>query len=149
MADSPTPVTATNSAELLSRLPAHRMLGGSTRSELEWLVGRGVRYQMEPGDLLTASPELMESLVVVLSGHFAIYVDHGAGPHKVMEWRGGDISGRLPYSRMTRPLGEVVVDEAGDAFLVHSRHFPDMVRDCPAMTSELVHLMVDRARVFR
>jgi signal transduction histidine kinase len=94
-------------------------------------------------------PALFESLGVLFSGHFAIYVDHGAGPHKVMEWRGGDVSGYLPFSRMTKPIGAMTVDEAGEALVVHSRHFPELIRECPVITAKLVHVMLDRARTFR
>src|SRR6185436_3033054 len=112
-------------------------------------AARGRLHHMEPGDLLTNVPEMLEALSVLFSGRFAIYVDHGAGPHKVMEWAGGDVTGYLPYSRMTRSPGDMVIDEAGDALVVHSRHFPELIRDCPVVTTRLVHVMLDRARQFR
>jgi signal transduction histidine kinase len=145
----PHEVVGTNAAELLARLSQHRMLARIPRAELEWLGARGALFRMELGNLVLPNPVLMESLVVLLSGHFAIYVDHGAGRHKVMEWGAGDVSGRLPYSRMSKPVGEILVDEAGELFIVHSRHFSEMIRECPVLTAELVHLMVDRARYFR
>ena len=40
----------------------------------------------------------MNGLHVVLSGRIAISVNRGAGAHKIMEWRGGDVTGLLPYS---------------------------------------------------
>jgi signal transduction histidine kinase len=136
-------------SDLVERLAQHRTLAGAPREELEWLAARGTVYHFEPGDLLERLPHMFESLGVMLSGHFAIHVDHGAGPHKVMEWRGGDISGYLPYSRMNKVIGEMVIDEAGDALVIHSQHFPDLIRDCPAVTTKLVHVMLDRARLFR
>jgi signal transduction histidine kinase len=136
-------------SDVVERLAQHRTLAGAPREELEWLAARGTVYHFEPGDLLERLPHMFESLGVMLSGHFAIYVDHGAGPHKVMEWRGGDISGYLPYSRMNKVIGEMVIDEAGDALVVHSQHFPDLIRECPAVTTKLVHVMLDRARQFR
>jgi signal transduction histidine kinase len=135
--------------DLVERLAQHRTLGGAPRAELEWLAAHGREYRMEPGDLLTNVPEMLEALSVLFSGRFAIYVDHGAGPHKVMEWAGGDVTGYLPYSRMTRSPGDMVIDEAGDALVVHSRHFPELIRDCPVVTTRLVHVMLDRARQFR
>src|SRR5262245_3738289 len=102
-------------ADLVERLAQHRTLGGAPREELEWLAAPGTLYHFEPGELLERLPHLYESLGVMLSGHFAIYVDHGAGPHKVMEWSGGDVSGYLPYSRMNKAIGEMVIDEPGDA----------------------------------
>jgi signal transduction histidine kinase len=136
-------------SDLVERLAQHRTLAGAPREELEWLAARGTVYHFEPGDLLERLPHMFESLGVMLSGHFAIYVNHGAGPHKVMEWRGGDISGYLPYSRMNKVIGEMVIDEAGDALVIHSQHFPDLIRECPAVTTKLVHVMLDRARLFR
>ena len=147
--DVSVPKPSANLDDLMARLEAHRTLGGAPRAELEWLVAHGALYHTEPGDLLTAVPEMIESLSVLLSGHFAIHVDHGAGPHKVMEWRGGDVSGCLPYSRMSKAIGDVVVDEAGDALIVHSRHFPELIRECPVIATKLVHVMIDRARHFR
>jgi signal transduction histidine kinase len=136
-------------SDIVERLAQHRTLGGAPREELEWLAARGRVHHMEPGDLLTNVPEMLESLSVLFSGRFAIYVDHGAGPHKVMEWAGGDVTGYLPYSRMTRSPGDMVIDEAGEALVVHSRHFPELIRDCPVVTTRLVHVMLDRARQFR
>jgi signal transduction histidine kinase len=136
-------------SDLVERLAQHRTLAGSPRAELEWLAAHGRVFGFAPGDLLTSVPELFESLGVMFSGHYAIYVDHGAGPHKVMEWRGGDITGYLPYSRMSKVPGEMTIDEAGELLIVHMRHFPEMIRECPAVTTRLVHVMLDRARVFR
>ena len=48
----------------------------------------------------------VEGLFVLLSGRIAIYVDRGSGTHKVMEWRAGDVTGMLPYSRMVSPPGD-------------------------------------------
>jgi signal transduction histidine kinase len=146
---APTPLALDHSV-LLARLADHRTLRGVPDAELQWLAAHGTVYHTEPGDLLLKLPQTYESMTVLLSGHFAIYVDHGAGPHKVMEWRGGDITGFLPYSRMSnKPIGEMVVDEAGDALIIHMRHFPEMIRECPTVTTRVVHIMVDRARHFR
>src|SRR5688572_3335394 len=123
--------------DLVDRLADHRTLAGAPRSELEWLVAHGRLFQFEPGELLERVPELFESLGVLLSGHFAIYVDHGAGPHKVMEWGSGDISGYLPYSRMSKSPGEMHIDEAGEMLIVHMRHFPELIRECPVVTTRL------------
>ena len=38
-------------------------------------------------------------------------VDRGAGPQKMIEWRAGDVSGILPYSRLTTPPGDAIAQE--------------------------------------
>lgn len=138
-----------DSAAVIARLQQHRTLGSAPREELEWLVAHGEYYEFTPGDLLERLPHMYESLGVMFSGHYAIYVDHGAGPHKVMEWSGGDVTGYLPYSRMNKVIGDMVIDEPGEVLVVHSSHFPEMIRECPAVTAKLVHVMLDRARLFR
>ena len=137
-----------NASDLVARLAQHRTLGAAPREELAWLAAHGSLRHAKLGEFVSRRTELFETLVIVLSGHFAIHVDRGAGPRKVMEWGEGDVSGILPYSRMTRPPGVVVIDEAGDWFVIHRDHFPEMIRECPTVTATLVHLMLDRARRF-
>jgi signal transduction histidine kinase len=146
---NPLPIVSTDVGDLIARLAAHRTVGEAPHEELVWLASHGSIRHFAPGDQLAQYAEIRQSLSIVFSGHFAIYVDHGAGPHKVMEWGAGDVTGLVPYSRMSKAIGDIVIDEAGETFLVHRDHFPEMIRQCPTITTLLVHLMVDRARLFR
>ena len=137
-----------NASDLVTRLAQHRTLGTAPRRELVWLAAHGYVRHAERGEFVTRKTELLDTLIIVLSGHFDIQVDRGAGPRKVMEWGEGDVSGLLPYSRMTSPPGDSVIDEPGDLFMIHRDHFSEMIRECPTVTATLVHLMVDRARRF-
>ncbi len=94
--------------ELVTRLKEHRTLGGMPPEELAWVAAHGYVRRFETGDLLHRSGVPLEGLHIILSGHIAIYVDRGEGLHKVLEWRGGDVSGRLPYSRMKGSPGDVL-----------------------------------------
>lgn len=85
---------------------------------------------------------------MVLSGRIAIFVDRGGGRHKIMEWREGDVTGLLPYSRMVSPPSDTVAQEPSAILAVHRDHFDEMIRECHGITSVLVHTMIDRARVF-
>ena len=61
----------------------------------------------------------------------------------------GQVLGVVPYSRFSTVPGTVVVEDALTLFVLHSRHFPDMIRDAHALTTAVVHFMIDRARAFR
>ena len=135
-------------AGLIERLAAHRMLGSAPREQLEWLAAHGTLRHFERGDQITSMEEPLKALFVVLSGHAVIRVDRGAGPRKVMAWHGGDVSGLLPYSRLTNPPGVVRVDEPTEILMVDREHFPEMIHRCPDVTATLVHAMLDRARRF-
>ncbi|HEY1216232.1 MAG TPA: cyclic nucleotide-binding domain-containing protein, partial [Bryobacteraceae bacterium] len=137
-----------NAADLVDRLAEHKSLGAAPRDELAWLASHGSLRQLQTGDVLTAKGALVEGLFVVLSGHLAMYVDRGAGPHKVMEWRQGDVTGLLPYSRLVGPPGDSVAQEPTTILAVHRDHIRAMARECYEITSILVHIMIDRVRGF-
>jgi len=138
----------TVAADLVDRLVEHRTLGAAPREELSWLASRGSLRELKTGDVLTAKGARVESLYIVLSGRIAIFVDRGAGRHKMMEWRGGDITGILPYSRLVGPPGDVVAQEPSTILAVSRDHLLEMIRHCHEVTSILVHTMVDRTRAF-
>ena len=134
--------------DLVARLAEHKTLGAAPRNELEWLAAHGSLRQLSVGDVLTAKGSQVAGLFVLLSGRIAIFVDRGAGRHKTMEWRGGDVLGLLPYSRLVSPPGDTVAQEDSLILAVHRDHLREMVRECYEVTAILVHRMVDRTRAF-
>jgi signal transduction histidine kinase len=134
--------------DLVDRLAALPNLGAIPRDELAWLVAHGELEAHEAGTVIGAKGHRVRSLWIILSGHVVVRVDRGAGPRRVIEWGAGHVSGMLPYSRMTGPPGDNYVEEATELLAIHERHFPGMIRECPAFTAHTVHLMLDRARSF-
>jgi signal transduction histidine kinase len=138
--------------DLIDRLAEHRTMSRAPRKELEWLVAHGKVRKFEPGDFMVRKGvtvvETGMGLEILLAGHFAIYVDRGAGPRKVMEWQAGDVSGVMPFSRMTTAPGDSIIDIPLESLSIDPSHFPEMIRECPVVTEICVHIMLDRARVF-
>jgi signal transduction histidine kinase len=134
---------------LIERLVAHRTVGTVPREQLGWLATTGHLHTLDPGEILTPSTGPVKGLYVVLDGHLSIRVDRGAGPRIVMEWHGGDVTGMLPYSRIKAPPGNVVAEERTDVLAVAAERLPDMIRECHELTAVFVHVMLDRARVFK
>jgi signal transduction histidine kinase len=85
-------------------------------------------------------------MFIVLSGRIELLVNRGAGPQKMLEWRGGDVTGLLPYSRMTSPPGDTIAQEPTDLLKIDRECLRDVILECHEVTSLLVHAMVDRAR---
>jgi signal transduction histidine kinase len=133
---------------LLERLSAHRTLSAAPHDEIAWVAAHGSLRHLDSGDVLTSKSGPVEGLHIVLAGHLSIHVDRGAGPRKIMEWRGGDVTGLMPYSRLVAPPGDVVAEEPSELVTVHRENLPDMIRECRELTAILVHVMVDRARHF-
>jgi signal transduction histidine kinase len=136
------------SSDLIDQLAAHRTLSGAPRDQIEWLAVRGHVVHLKTGDVLTPKTGPVLGLYVVLSGHMSIHIDRGAGPHKVMEWSGGDVTGLLPYSRLVSPPGDVKADVPTDVLMIPREEIPALIRECYELTSIFVHVMIDRARHF-
>jgi signal transduction histidine kinase len=134
--------------DLVDRLAGQKTLGAAPREELEWLAAHGFVRQLEAGEVLSSKDRPVEGMFVVLSGRVAIYVERGTGRHKIMEWREGDVTGVLPYSRMVSPPGDSIAQESTAVLEIPRAELREMIRECHEITSILVHAMLDRARAF-
>jgi signal transduction histidine kinase len=103
---------------------------------------------LNPGDVLSCKDRPVEALYIVLSGRVALFVDRGSGPNKAVEWNPGDVTGVLPYSRLVSPPGNVLALEPTELFAIPRGRLRAMTRECCEITSTLVHVMLDRARLF-
>ncbi len=137
-----------DSAGLVDLLSGFATLDGIPREELQWLVAHGKVEHHEAGSVPARKGEPIHYLWIMLSGHMSIHVDRGAGPRRVMDWRSGDVGGLLPYSRMTGPPGDTVMQASAEVLVVDDKHFPAMIHECPRFTALTVHTMLDRARSF-
>ena len=134
---------------VIDRLLAHRTLASVPREQLEWLANAGRVRTLVPGDTLTETGKPVAGLYVIFEGHLSIRIDRGMGSRIVMEWRGGDATGMLPYSRMKSPPGNVVAETPCELLMLDREDIPRMIDECRELTAVLVHVMLDRARVFK
>jgi signal transduction histidine kinase len=138
----------TKAPSLVDRLLQHRRLGDAPRAELEWLAARGRIRFVKAGEAATQKGVPVLVMMVILEGHLVIRADRGAGAHKLIEWRGGDVSGLLPYSRGAVSPNDGMAEEDSTILEIPREHFPAMIHECPTITAKCVHVMLDRARAF-
>jgi len=134
--------------ELVTSLMNHRALGKIPLEELTWVAEHGVLKQYQAGTLVGKQGEVVDSLVIMFSGRMATYMNWGSGKRKVSEWIGGDVTGLLPFSRLTISQGETVVEELTEALVLYRDDLPALTRNCYEATAIMVHAMTDRARRF-
>jgi len=134
--------------DLVDRLAQHTTLGSAPREELAWLAAHGSLRNVPEGILISEKEVPVEGMFVVLEGHIALFVDRGAGRHKIIEWRAGDVAGLLPYSRLITPPGDSIALVPTTVLSIPRESLKDMIRECYEVTSILVHKMLDRARLF-
>lgn len=134
--------------DLIDRLAQHKALGSAPREELEWLIQHGTLRHLEAGEILSHKGEQVEGLYVILSGHITLSVDRPTGRQKVIEWKTGDVSGILPYSRLKTAPGDAVAEGATEILSLPREELRDLITVCHEITTILVHMMLDRARLF-
>jgi signal transduction histidine kinase len=134
--------------DLIDRLAEHKTLAAAPREELAWLAAHGTLRRLEPGNILSHKGAPVEGLYIVLSGHISLSVDRGSGPQKAIDWRAGEISGILPYSRLATAPGDAIAEEPTEVLEIPREEFRALTRECYVVTSTLVHIMLDRARLF-
>jgi signal transduction histidine kinase len=140
----------TDAASIVSRLTTHRLLSTAPPSELAWLATHGELRRYVSGDVLARKSDRTMYTFVVLSGGVVQYLEGSTtgGRRKFMEWRAGEVAGLFPYSRMTVPPGESVIEEPTEILLIPREIFAELIRECPTVTEILVHQMLDRGRLF-
>jgi signal transduction histidine kinase len=136
----------TDVVEALASLPIFAQV---PPAELEWLCTRGGVRRFPHGAIAIESEAPMPEMWIVLEGRFALFVPRGGSWRKLTDAGSGFVAGTMPYSRVRGVAGRVVVEEDATVFALDQSHFPDLVRDCPELTTALVHTMIDRARDFR
>ena len=140
--------TKVSTDHVIELLAAHKTIGGAPREELVWLAEHGTLARYKQGEIVARRGELTMGPIIVFSGRFAIYMQRETGMRRMMEWGAGDISGLLPYSRMTGSPGDVVVEEPCEALKINPGLIPELIRNCYEVTAIMVHVMTDRARRF-
>jgi signal transduction histidine kinase len=141
-------MTDDDRAAILDKLAKHKMLAGVPRPELEWLAAHGTLRHLKPDDKLSTKGTPVAGMWVMFSGRFALFMDRGAGPQKFLEWNGDEITGALPYSRLSVAPGNAYALEPAEVLFVPRECFGELTQACPTLTAILVHRMVDRARDF-
>jgi CRP-like cAMP-binding protein len=135
-------------SDLVDRLAEHNTLGSAPREELAWLAAHGAVRNLAAGEILSHKGQQVEGLYVVLSGRVSLSVDRGSGPQKIIEWRTGDVTGFLPYSRLVNPPGDAIAQEPTEILALDRSQIRALTHECFEITSILVRTMLDRARLF-
>jgi len=135
-------------SDILERLRAHKTLGGAPLAELEWVAARGEFRRYQPNDQLGRKGQQVDEMVILFTGGGGVYIDRGSGRRKVMQWQAGEVTGLLPFSRLTTSMGDAYLESETEALILRREQFPELIRECPTVLAMLVHTMLDRTRVF-
>jgi signal transduction histidine kinase len=126
----------------LRRIPEFEDLA---ENEIQWLAENGEVRSLQPGDVLFRTGDPADHMFALLEGEVHA-LPQGAPDSRVFIARAGEVSGKLPFSRMTRwaATGRAVLPSR--VFLLPETRFDDMLCAIPALEQRLITLMVERVR---
>src|SRR5438270_6335842 len=128
-------------SELL-RVPA---FAGLPDDQFVWILSKSQEMDVKAGDIYVRQGDPADSMFVILEGQFQWRGEFG-GETVVLSGKPGDVTGVLPFSRMTQftVSGRAVTDGRVLRFPVSL--FPDLLQKMPELVKRLVGLMSDRIR---
>ncbi|HEY3973870.1 MAG TPA: ATP-binding protein [Candidatus Sulfotelmatobacter sp.] len=129
-------------AELLRRVP---QFADVPSDQIEWFLSQSQELQVKAGDVYSRQGAPADAMYVLLEGEFQ-WRGEISGESIVLNGKGGEVTGLLPFSRMkTFGLsGRAITD--GRVLRFPATQFPSLLQKMPELVSRLVGLMSDRIR---
>lgn len=133
---------------LLDELRSLNVLSTVPEDQLNWLIEKSEILTHQVGDYLFKKGDPANSMYILLEGSYRIQFDRNGQLQEVGEFMAGDITGLLPYSRMTQTSGYATANQKARLLAFHKEHFQEMIRTHYELTQALVHVMTNRVRTF-
>jgi len=133
-------------ANLAAELRGIEQFADLNEDALEWLASHMQLVELEAGQQFFAAGTPADRMMVILEGELRNQAEGGADTGRVFVLQAGEISGMLPYSRLTVfPMASRAVLRTRVATLAKEL-FPQMLQRIPELGPRLVAVMADRIR---
>ncbi len=140
--DPPTPSPLHEIAEAIDHIaPLH----GLSYPEREWLARHGQEIRIQSGETLFEEGMPAEQMILILKGEIHVRRKR-TGPMALFIGRAGQMTGLLPFSRMTGYGGQGFAVQPVWALLFHKSLFPDLMQAIPSFGQRVVSTLLDRVR---
>lgn len=139
------PAVPSRCEEIYAALRTIPLLEGLTEDEYLWLVHNGTERMGVDGALVFREGESACHMNIILHGEVHVRRRH-SGPLALFIGRAGQITGKLPFSRMKTYGGEGYAVGPAWALDVHQDLFPEMLQAIPSMAQRCVSTLLDRVR---
>lgn len=122
------------------------ILRGLPMSHLAWFAEHGDQIQLARGEHMFECGQPADYMFIVVSGTIEGYEQVGGEELLVATTQAGQVTGMLPYSRMTHYPRYTVAVEASQVLRVRKGDFPKMLAVSHEIGQRLVAEMADRVR---
>ena len=140
-----TPETRSSPEHIVEALQSVAQLQGLSDTEYRWLAEHGTERRGERGALVFREGEPSCHLNFILEGEIHVRRRH-SGPIALFIGRAGQMTGKLPFSRMKGYGGDGYTIGPVWVLDVHQDLFPEMLAAIPSMAQRCVSVLLDRVR---
>ena len=140
-----TPAVPTPTPLLMEAIANIAPLQGLPDEDREWLATHGREVRAKAGEVLFEEGEPAENLLLILKGEIHVRRNRG-GPMALFIGRSGQMTGVLPYSRMTSYGGQGFAAQDVWAMIYPRALFPEMLAAIPSFGQRVVSTLLDRVR---
>ena len=126
-------------------LRAAPLLADLAEEELAYLASIAEEREYAPGQAMAPQGEPADAMFVILEGEVQ-YAQEGVPGSRVATANAGEMTGLLPFSRMTHYTGTVRAMAHTRAARIGREHFPEMLRRIPVLEARLIGALTDRVR---
>lgn len=139
------PETPSPMHEIAAAIDRVAPLQGLSYAEREWLAQRGTEIRLHAGEILFEEGQSAEQMILILKGEIHVR-RHRTGPMALFIGRAGQMTGLLPFSRMTSYGGQGFAVQDVWALLFHRSLFPEILQTIPSFGQRVVNTLLDRVR---
>lgn len=132
-------------AETLELLRQVDVFADLPDDQIDWFLSQTSELRLKAGEVYAKYGDKADAMTVLLEGDFQLRGGPDGDPI-VIDLKGGEVTGLLPFSRMKiyTFTGRAMTD--GRLLRFPSSQFPMLVQKMPELTTRLVGLMSDRIR---
>ncbi|MFV1885578.1 MAG: ATP-binding protein [Balneola sp.] len=116
-------------------------------AQLTWLVENSSFIEYEPGEHIVKPGDDTSRMLIILKGSISIRLKQGNQFRNIGNFEKGDISGKLPFSRMQSTLAYLTAIEKVAILRTEDSLFPEISKHYE-LIEVFVHAMSDRIRRF-
>jgi signal transduction histidine kinase len=138
--ETPTPVPV-----IMAAIEKIAPMQGLSDDEREWLARHGQEIRMKAGEILFEEGDPAEQMMLILKGEVHVRRSR-TGTMALFIGRSGQMTGLLPFSRMTTYGGQGFAAHDVWAIVIHKSIFPEMLAAIPSFTQRVISTLLDRVR---
>jgi len=142
------PPSLVQQQNVTAALRAIEIFSDLREDQLEWFASNAEDLTVSAGEILLHEGDPAEALYVLLAGEIRGRRENGGLDMPGFVSRAGQVTGLLPFSRMTNFLMTVRAAVPTRLLRLHKDHFPEMLRRIPELLPRLVNVLTDRIREY-